>query len=209
MAGNKKPRKAYRPKMPSGALGEAALMMAEGVNRMSGGRVSVDAVMRRVAADPGLRADPVAAFDRLRHAALRQNRAPIGRECTSTLLIKARTAMVDVTHGRGTADEHDILGSVVNVSILAAQIGIGAEYLAEMHAARDAVIALGRRGEEKGRWAFDGPGLAAMQFMLDLHEAQLDDERMTVAVFTGIIDRLRKVTKTMHAAGQHQAEVTP
>jgi hypothetical protein len=52
---------------------------------------------------------------------------------------------------------------------------LGADWAAEIKAAQDAIYTMGKRGVEKGSFAFTGPEMTALKLVMDVHDAQLDN----------------------------------
>jgi hypothetical protein len=52
---------------------------------------------------------------------------------------------------------------------------LGADWVTEIKAAQDAIYTMGKRGVERGSFAFTGPEMTAVKLIMDLHDAQLDD----------------------------------
>ena len=93
----------------------------------------------------------------------------------TTLKIKNHNALANMTQGSGSRDDIDILIACMNVAeALAITAELGTEYRAEITAAQDAIVTMGRRGIAKSRFLFTGPELTAMNLGMEIHDAQLD-----------------------------------
>lgn len=65
----------------------------------------------------------------------------------------------------------------LNVALVLCEQGVGQEYRDELVAGREALLACGMRSVEKGRFAFTGDELRAMNEALAVHDAQLENIR--------------------------------
>lgn len=93
----------------------------------------------------------------------------------TTLKIKNHQALASMVKGTGSRDDIDILIAAMNVTEALAITGeLGHEYRAEITAAQDAIVAMGKRGLERNRFLFTGPELTAMNLGMEIHDAQLD-----------------------------------
>jgi len=91
------------------------------------------------------------------------------------LKIKNHQALASMVAGTGSRDDIDILIAAMNVAeALAITAELGTEYRAEITAAQDAIVSMGRRGLAKSRFLFTGPELTAMNLGMEIHDAQLD-----------------------------------
>jgi hypothetical protein len=79
--------------------------------------------------------------------------------------------------GEGTKEHVDVLIHAVNMAeaLIRIRDDLGADWATEIKAAQDAIYTMGRRGVEKGRFAFTGPEMTAVRVVMDVHDAQLDD----------------------------------
>lgn len=92
-----------------------------------------------------------------------------------TLKIKNHQALASMVKGTGSREDIDILIAAMNVTEALAITGdLGHEYRAEITAAQDAILAMGKRGLERNRFLFTGPELTAMNLGMEIHDAQLD-----------------------------------
>lgn len=92
-----------------------------------------------------------------------------------TLKIKNHQALASMVGGTGSREDIDILIAAMNVTEALAITGeLGHEYRAEITAAQDAILAMGKRGLERNRFLFTGPELTAMNLGMEIHDAQLD-----------------------------------
>jgi ABC-type protease/lipase transport system fused ATPase/permease subunit len=94
---------------------------------------------------------------------------------STTLKIKNHQALASMVAGTGCRDDIDILIAAMNVAeALAIVASLGDGYRAEITAAQDAIVSMGKRGVAKSRFLFTGPELTAMNLGMEVHDAQLD-----------------------------------
>jgi len=93
------------------------------------------------------------------------------------LKLKNHEALDSILTGQGTKDHVDVLIAAVNMSeaLIRIRDELGMDWKEESKAAQDAIYTLGKRGVERGRFAFTGPEMTAVKLVMDLHDAQLDD----------------------------------
>jgi hypothetical protein len=93
------------------------------------------------------------------------------------LKLKNHNSLNMILMGNGTREHVDVLISAVNMSEAMIRIRdeLGMDWKDEIKAAQDAIYTMGKRGIEKGRFAFTGPEMTAVKLVMDLHDAQLDD----------------------------------
>jgi hypothetical protein len=93
-----------------------------------------------------------------------------------TLKIKNHDALNNMVQGSGSRKDIEILIAAMNVAeAMAVKCDLGSEYGADITAAQDALVTMGRRGLSKdGRFLFTGPELTAMNLGMEVHDAQLE-----------------------------------
>jgi hypothetical protein len=93
------------------------------------------------------------------------------------LKLKNHEALESILRGQGTKHDVDVLINAVNMAEAMVRIrdDLGADWATEIRAAQDAIYTMGKRGIEKGRFAFTGPEMTAVKLVMDVHDAQLDD----------------------------------
>ena len=93
------------------------------------------------------------------------------------LKLKNHEALDSILKGQGTKDHVDVLISAVNMSeaLIRIRDELGVDWKQEIKEAQDAIYTMGKRGIEKGKFAFTGPEMNAVRLVMDLHDAQLDD----------------------------------
>jgi len=93
------------------------------------------------------------------------------------LKLKNHEALDSIMKGEGTKEHVDVLINAVNMAeaLIRIRDDLGADWAIEIKAAQDAIYTMGKRGVEKGRFAFTGPEMTAVRVVMDVHDAQLDD----------------------------------
>ena len=105
----------------------------------------------------------------------------------TTLKIKNHDALDNVRRGVATRADIDTLIAAFNITeALALKASLGGEWKDEIRAAQDALLELGRRGAETGKFILRGPDLTTFNTAMDIHDAQLD--ACTVAELEKAID---------------------
>ena len=79
----------------------------------------------------------------------------------TTLKIKNHASLESVRVGRGTRDDIDVLIYAFNITEALALMRIGDDWKDEIRAAQDALLAVGRRGMETGKFILRGPELTS------------------------------------------------
>lgn len=115
----------------------------------------------------------------------------------TTLKIKNHGALEQVRQGRGTLADIDILICAFNITEALAMMRIGDDWKEEIRAAQDALLAVGRRGAETGKFILRGPELSAFNLAMEIHDAQLDT--CTVAELEKAIDVVASIVKNKQA----------
>lgn len=91
------------------------------------------------------------------------------------LKIKNHDALANITQGRGTRDDIDIVIAAMNVAEAMAMMGHGSDWRPEINAAQEAIYNMGKRGlRNDNRFLFTGPEMQAVNLGMDVHDAQLD-----------------------------------
>lgn len=88
--------------------------------------------------------------------------------------IKNHIAIETLRKGEATKDDMDAIINAFNVTEALAIKGIGADYRAEIRAAQDALMSIGVRAKDRGRFVITGPELTAINTAMEVHDAQLD-----------------------------------
>lgn len=108
------------------------------------------------------------------------------------LRIKNHGALTAIAKGEGTRQDVDIIISSMNIAEALVRMGIGNPHKADMREAQDAILAMARRGIEKGdRFVFTWPELKAVNYAMEIHEAQLD--AINVSQLEKAVDMVKKI----------------
>lgn len=87
-------------------------------------------------------------------------------------------AMADMAQGRGTREQWNRIVGAINIANVMCEMGIGDEFRPSTIAARDAMLAIGKRAVKNGdRFVFTGDELRTLNHALDCHDAQLENVR--------------------------------
>ena len=116
----------------------------------------------------------------------------------TTLKIKNHDALDKVRRGVATRADIDTLIAAFNITeALALKASLGGEWKDEIRAAQDALLELGRRGAETGKFILRGPELTIFNTAMELHDAQLD--ACTVAELERAIDYVNAIITAKQA----------
>jgi hypothetical protein len=93
-----------------------------------------------------------------------------------TLKIKNHDALTNITQGRGTRHDIDVVIAAMNIAEALAMLGIGSDWRPEISAAQQAIFDMGRRGLVMAdRFVLYGPEMQAVNLGMEIHDAQLDE----------------------------------
>ena len=113
-----------------------------------------------------------------------------------TLKIINHEALEAVRKGHGTRDDIDKLITALNVTeALAVNLRYGEDWKDEIRAAQDALLELGRRGAETGKFILRGPELTSLNLAMEIHDEQLD------ACTVSELEKAHDVVKAAYRAG--------
>jgi hypothetical protein len=115
----------------------------------------------------------------------------------TTLKIKNHAALESMRCGTGTRDDIDVLIGAFNITEALAMMRIGDDWKDEIRAAQDALLAVGRRGAETGKFILRGPELTTFNLAMEIHDAQLD--ACTVAELEKSIDIVESIVRAKQA----------
>lgn len=115
----------------------------------------------------------------------------------TTLKIKNHAALESVRKGEGTREDIDVLIAAFNITEALAMMRIGDDWKDEIRAAQDALLAVGRRGVETGKFILRGPELTTFNLAMEIHDAQLD--ACTVAELEKAIDIVDSIVRAKQA----------
>lgn len=93
----------------------------------------------------------------------------------TTMRIRNHAAMTALTRGQATRSDIDALISAFNITEALARVNpkLGADWMAEIRAGQDALYEVAVRGRGTQKFVLTGPEMAAMNLVMDVHEAQL------------------------------------
>lgn len=103
-----------------------------------------------------------------------------------TARIKNHGALLAAVQGRATATDADTLIGAFNRAEAIATLGVGTEYLAELRLANTSVTCMQLRGGPTG------PEITAMNLGIEIHDAQLDDSRTTLALLEQALTAVKR-----------------
>ena len=98
-------------------------------------------------------------------------------EYSTTLRIKNHAAMDTLRRGDATIADIDVLIGAFNMceAYVMLRPELGADWREEIGAGLDALHAVGKRGVESGRFILKAEELKAMNLVMEIHDAQLDN----------------------------------
>lgn len=86
-------------------------------------------------------------------------------------------ALANLAKGEGTKEDWNRVVGAINIANVMCEQGIGNEFREKTIAARDALLALGKRGLRTGRFLFTGDELRAVNEGMACHDTQLENVR--------------------------------
>ena len=92
---------------------------------------------------------------------------------SATIKIRNHDAMNTLRLGNATKVEIDIIIAALNIAEALARRGVGSDWLPELRAAQDHLLALARRGL-KSRFIVRADELTALNLAMEIHDAQLE-----------------------------------
>lgn len=126
--------------------------------------------------------------------AVMENLSPLSLKDQMKFSILAHEAHTRLVTGPGTMDDAMLVGGTLNVSeLMATKYLVGTDWLTEILAAQQALGAMMARGEEKGIYTYTGPEKQAVDLALEIHDAQLEDKRITPARIDAIVADLERM----------------
>jgi hypothetical protein len=117
----------------------------------------------------------------------------IGGSHLQTLLIKNHAALANMTAGRGTKNDFDLLAGAINMAVVMSELGTGEQYAKIIMSGQDALHSCGKRFIKHGKFAFTGDELRAINDAMEIHDSQLAASRAfdVEAAYNEIHRRLR------------------
>jgi hypothetical protein len=142
-----------------------------------------------------IRVNPLALLQRMAAA---QSTAPLDKEQAFGLSARAHESVTTILAGNGTTHDFDTLAAVGNISRLLCLDGLGEEHMPLIDESRDAIEAMRQRYLRTGRIALDGPGLQAVNALLEFHDALLESPDCTEGKVLAAVE----ASKALIAAGR-------
>ena len=98
-------------------------------------------------------------------------------DVSTDLRIKNHEAMDTLRRGDATRADIDMLIGVFNITeaYMRLRPELGADWAEEIQAGQDALHAVGQRGAKSGRFVLKANELTAMNLVMEIHDAQLDN----------------------------------
>lgn len=92
--------------------------------------------------------------------------------------IKSHSALANMAKGTGAREDWNRIVGAINIANIMCEQGVGDEYRQITIAARDAMLAVGKRAvRNNDRFVFTGPELRAVSDALEVHDTQLENCR--------------------------------
>lgn len=121
------------------------------------------------------------------------------RDHLQALQAKNHRALSEMVQGRGTKEHFDMITGAINMANVMCEMGIGDEYRQITLAARDAMLAMGKRAMVNDfRFVFKGEELKAVNEMMEIHNAQLENIR-AVDVDRAADEVLRRIKNNINS----------
>ena len=120
--------------------------------------------------------------------------APLSLKDQMKFSVLAHETQLRITSGKGTYEDAELVGGTLNVSeLMATKYLVGIDWLAEILDAQKALGAMMVRGEKTNRYLYTGEELKAVNLALEIHDAQLEDKRITPARIDAIVADLERM----------------
>jgi len=88
--------------------------------------------------------------------------------------IRNHDALAQLARGAATRADMDVIIAALNVAEALIMQDVGDEYLQQLRDGQAAIVELSKRGIERGALVATGPQLTAINWAMELHDAQLD-----------------------------------
>lgn len=88
--------------------------------------------------------------------------------------IRNHDCLASLAQGRATRADIDVIIAALNIAEALIMQDVGKEYLQQLRDGQAAIVELSRRGLERGSFIATGPQLTAINWAMELHDAQLD-----------------------------------
>jgi len=112
------------------------------------------------------------------------------------LKIKNHGSMHALTHGLATRGDMDVLIAMCNMVEALWSLGFGKDFEDVVVQGQASLLAVGKRGLSTGRFILRGPEMAALNLLMELHDAQME------VVTVGDIERGVELVHKRVRAGQ-------
>lgn len=120
--------------------------------------------------------------------------SPLSLKDQMKFSILAHETHMRLVTGPGTMDDAMLVGGALNVSeLMATKYMVGYDWLAEILAAQQALGAMMARGEKSEVYAYTTEEKSAVDLALEIHDAQLEDKRITPARIDAIVADLNRM----------------
>lgn len=128
--------------------------------------------------------------------------------------IKNHAAMDALRRGEATREDMDVLIGAFNMTeaYMKLRPDLGADWVNEIRQGQDALLMVAARGIESGRFVLKAQELVAMNLVMELHDAQLDQTNVReMELAMEIIDkeykahRMRSVQKVLNEQDKNRA----
>ena len=106
------------------------------------------------------------------------------------LKIKNHDSMTALTQGRAVRLDIDTLINMVNVTEALYRLGFGDDYGDVVRDGLDALLEIGKRGAQSGRFVVKAQEMTALNTVMELHDAQM--ELVTIKDMERAIDMVNK-----------------
>ena len=105
-----------------------------------------------------------------------ESMTPLAKRDNYLVRLKLRNhmALTNLTQGKATRTDMDDLIAMGNITEALYRMGFGKEHGDITQDGLGALLAVGKRGAESGRFILRAPEMAALNLLMDLHEAQMD-----------------------------------
>jgi hypothetical protein len=116
-----------------------------------------------------------------------------------TVRIKNHAAMDALRKGQATKEDIDVLIGAFNMVEAFSRLrdNLGSDWTTEIREAQDALLAIARRGVERGSFICWGSELVSLNLAMQLHDAQLDE--VTVQDMERALDIIEKEIRSGQA----------
>lgn len=98
---------------------------------------------------------------------------PLEQDQRTDLGIAYRMAFQSLRTGPGQESDFHTIACTLNIALVLAEHGYGAEWIEQVKAAQDGLMHCLIRGQKIGSWGLDGPAMTAIGEVLPLHDEQL------------------------------------